>query len=169
MPNLAITVPIDERLVISALLDRVIYEEGPTVSAEDAAELARLVPFTGIRNGLRLVGRVSDSSAGHAAGVGDVRLDTDRQFDLDAIRQPVVRAGQWKIIRDRRTIEVTQVMADEFDEARSCLFRYHRDGTPRDLQIRAIRNLRIPVIFASFVISSARWVPWKSVRHGSSA
>ena len=127
-------------MLLSALEERLIYGDGDTFSRQDAPDLAELLPSPGWR--ARLAEWLPDvgvrgslpgaSAAGFAAGVGNTSMPGEKiTFDLDSRGRRVVRAGQWKLHRTSKGIEIEQVMADDADEGRSARVEFERDEPVR--------------------------------------
>ncbi|HUN42606.1 MAG TPA: hypothetical protein VMU81_20115 [Acetobacteraceae bacterium] len=160
------TQPVD-RLLITAVVDRLVYDDPETFSAEDARTLLAALPrkrVPWIEIGAK--GQVSGGSArGYAAGVGNVKVeDPDaRKFDVSTSSDAYTRAGQWKLLRyDRRAgthVEIEQVMADPLDEGRGARLRYAPGGTPLGMDIRVVRNLQL--LFSWIILQVPGWRPWK--------
>jgi hypothetical protein len=160
------TVRVD-RLLITAVVDRLIYGNPENFSADDARTLLdalpkRRVPW--IEIGAK--GKVSGGSVrGFAAGVGDVKVEDKhkRCFEVSTSSDAYTRAGQWKLLRyDRRggtNVEIEQVMADPMDEGRGARLHYRADGTPVGMDIRVVRNVRL--LFSIFILQLPGWRPWK--------
>lgn len=158
--------PVD-RLLITATVDRLIYGDADTFSADDACTLLQALPrkrVPWIEIGAK--GQVSGGSAqGFAAGVGNVKVEDEqkRKFDVSTSSDAYTRAGQWKLLRyDRRRgthVEIEQVMADPLDEGRGARLRYRPDGTPVGMDIRVVRNVRL--LFSIFILQLPGWRPWK--------
>ena len=160
------TQPVD-RLLIAAVVDRLIYDDPETFSAEDARTLLAALPrkrVPWIEIGAK--GKVSGGSArGFAAGVGNVKVEDPeaRKFDVSSSSDAYTRAGQWKLLRyDRRTgthVEIEQVMADPTDEGRGARLRYAPGGVPLAMDLRIVRNVRL--LFTWFILQIPGWRPWK--------
>ncbi len=158
--------PID-RLLIAAVVDRLIFGDPDSFSADDARTLLDALPrkrVPWIEIGAK--GQVSGGSAqGFAAGVGNVKVDDERKrnFEVSTSKDAYTRAGQWKLLRyDRRRgthVEIEQVMADPMDEGRGARLRYRADGTPVGMDIRVVRNVRL--LFSVFSLQLPGWRPWK--------
>jgi len=160
------TPPVD-RLLIAAVVDRLIYDDPETFSASDARTLLEALPrkrVPWIEIGAK--GKVSGGSArGFAAGVGNVKVEDPeaRKFDVSTSSDAYTRAGQWKLLRcDRRTgtdVEIEQVMADPTDEGRGARLRYGPGNTPLGMDIRTVRNVRL--FFTWFILQIPGWQRWK--------
>ena len=160
------SVPVD-RLLITAVVDRLIYDDPDTFSAEDARVLLEALPrkrVPWIEIGAK--GQVSGGSArGFAAGVGDVKVEDKqaRKFEVSTSRDAYTRAGQWKLLRYNRRrgtqVEIEQVMADPLDDGRGARLVYRPDGTPVRMDIRVVRNFRL--LFSVFILQLPGWRPWK--------
>ncbi|MGA3403320.1 MAG: hypothetical protein ABSC95_29240 [Acetobacteraceae bacterium] len=156
-----------DRLLITAVVDRLIFGDPDTFSAEDARTLLDALPrkrVPWIEIGAK--GQVSGGSArGFAAGVGNVRVEDEqtRKFDVSTSSEAYTRAGQWKLLRyDRRRgthVEIEQVMADPLDDGRGARLRYRPDGTPVGMDIRVVRNVRL--LFSVFILQLPGWRAWK--------
>jgi hypothetical protein len=156
---------VTDRILLSALADRLIFGDEQTFRREDATELARLLPPTARAGFFRrflpdliVKGTLPGKSAsGFAAGVGNVSLnDSKRSLDYDSRGRAVMRAGQWKLLRSGRGIEIEQVMADDADEGRTALIEY-RDGEPHQMCLLTIVALQI----GPLCIATGRFKPWK--------
>jgi hypothetical protein len=102
------TTSANDRLLLSAIADRLIFGDAHTFSSDDAQELARLLP---VMPGPSFLSRLlpditakgslpGRSTSGSAAGVGNISINDDNfSFDVDSRGRRVVRAGQWKMIR----------------------------------------------------------------------
>jgi len=155
-----------DRILLSALADRLIFGHPDTFSADDARELARLLPYTRrwhsfITNGLPgFSGKMKlpgSSSAGFAAGVGQVSIkDGGRSFEIDSRGRSIVRAGQWKLSRRGRAIEIEQVMSDDMDEGRTAMLAIY-PGDVMEMRLLAQVTLSIGPLHIGF----ARFRPWK--------
>jgi hypothetical protein len=157
-----------DRFLIAAIVDRLIYADEATFSADDARDLLAALPrkrSPWIQLGI--AGKISGGSTrGFAAGVGDVQVksDKDRQFQYNSADDAYTRAGQWKLMlvgkRGQQFIEIEQVMADATDEGRGALLCFSADGTPQRMDIRVNRSFRLfwsPVVFVL-----PGWKAWKT-------
>lgn len=157
-----------DRFLIAATVDRLIYGDDTTFSAEDARLLLDALPRKRTPwLQLGIVGKMSGGSTrGFAAGVGDMQIknDKDRQFQYHTASSAYTRAGQWKLLlidkRSRRFVEIEQVMSDATDEGRGALIIYGSDGTPMRMDIRFNRSFR--VLWSPVVIVLPTWRPWKT-------
>ena len=157
-----------DRFVIAATVDRLIYGNDSSFSAEDARVLLDVLPrrrSPWIQLGV--AGKMSGgSSRGFAAGIGDVRLDDDkkRQFQYSTSEDAYTRAGQWKLMwigkRTRQYVEIEQVMSDATDDGRGALICYEMDGTPIRMDIRFNRSFRL--FWSPVVVMFPGWKPWKT-------
>jgi hypothetical protein len=157
-----------DRLLIAAVVDRLIYDSDEIFQAEDARTLLGALPYR--RSPwfeFGLSGKVSGgSSQGFAAGVGSVRIkdEKDRQFSYSSASDAYTRAGQWKLLwlrgRRRQQVEIEQVMADATVEGRGARINYALDGTPVSMDLRVVRSWRL--LWSPVVIVLPGWRPWKS-------
>jgi hypothetical protein len=157
-----------DRFVIAAVVDRLIYDNDATFSADDARVLLDALPrkpSPWIQLGV--AGKMSGgSSRGFAAGVGDMQIkdDKDRQFQYSTGGDAYTRAGQWKMMwigkRTRQFVEIEQVMADATDDGRGALICYEADGTPIRMDIRFNRSFRL--LWSPVVVMFPGWRPWKN-------
>ncbi len=157
-----------DRFVIAAVVDRLIYGDDSTFSADDARVLLDALPrkrSPWIQLGI--AGKMSGgSSRGFAAGVGDVQIqdDKERRFQYSTGSGAYTRAGQWKLMwigkRTRQYVEIEQVMADVTDDGRGALISYEADGTPLRMDIRFNRSFRL--FWSPVVIMVPGWKPWKT-------
>jgi hypothetical protein len=165
--------PTPDRFVIAATVDRLIYGNDTTFSAEDARLLLDALPrkpSPWIQFGV--AGKMSGgSSRGFAAGVGDVQLkdEKDRQFQYTSSSSAYTRAGQWKLMwigkRTRQYVEIEQVMADATDDGRGALISYEANGAPIRMDIRFNRSFRL--FWSPVVIMFPGWKPWKTPTSGA--
>jgi hypothetical protein len=155
----------NDRLLLSAIADRLIFGDEHSFRAEDATELARLLPtmpraniFQRLLPDLAVKGSLPGRSAsGFAAGVGNISLkDNNRSFDFDSRGRRVVRAGQWKLMRSGRGIEIEQVMADDGDDGRTALVEF-RQGEPVRMCLLTIVEFHI----GPLCLATGRFKPWK--------
>jgi len=148
-----------DRIQLAAVVDRLIFGHDTTFDAEDARELNRLLPDnvrTGFFGRFLRVGvkaSMSGNTQGYAAGVGNVRIADDKSFEFDSRGRHILRAGQWKLCRCGRDIEIEQVM-DAVGE-KGALVRYRR-GEPTEM-------LR-PVFWRLGFIQIGVLAPWKRPR-----
>lgn len=156
-----------DRFLITAIVDRLIYDDETTFAADDARTLLSLLPRgRSPRFELGLRGKMSGGSTrGVAAGHGDVQIDDkDRSFSYSTSSDLHTRAGQWKLIwigrRTGQFVEIEQVMADVTEEGRGALIRYDRTGTPLGMDIRIERSFRL--LWSPIVVSVPGWRPWKT-------
>jgi hypothetical protein len=159
--------PID-RLLIAAVVDRLIYGSDTTFQAEDARRLLDVLPrkrVPWLEIGAK--GHVSGGSAqGFAPGVGNVRVDDDRKrkFDVSTAADAYVRAGQWKLLciprRRGALVEIEQIMADPLDEGRGARLRYSPVGVPEAMDIRVVHSIRL--LFSWLIVQVPGWRPWKT-------
>ena len=132
--------PVD-RLLIAAIVDRLIFGSDTTFQVADAMALTRLLPrdartgFLGRFFGLGLEASFpGGSTRGHAAGVGNVEIRDDKprtvKFATDA--SGAIRAGQWKLRWAGRHVEIDQV-TDVGPDARSVRLMFDRGGAPMQM------------------------------------
>lgn len=161
------TFPID-RFVIAATVDRLIYDNEDTFSADDARLLLDQLPRKSSPwFQLGIAGKFSGGSTkGFAAGVGDVSIkdDKERQFEYNSAKDAYTRAGQWKLLwigrRGRQFVEIEQVMADATDDGRGALICYSAAGEPLRMEIRTNRSFSL--FWSPVVIVIPGWKPWKT-------
>jgi hypothetical protein len=155
----------NDRFVLSAIADRLIFGDADTFRRDDALELARLLPVTAppgflarLLPDIRARGSMPGRSAtGFAAGIGNVSLKDEKvAFDLDSRGRRVVRAGQWKLFRGNGTIEIEQVMADDADEARTARVEYRR-GEPERMCLLMLTEFHV----GPLCLATGRFRPWK--------
>ncbi len=156
-----------DRFVLAATVDRLIYADEATFSAADARLLLDALPRRAAPwIQLGVAGKMSGgSSRGFAAGVGDVQVkdEKDRQFQYSIGGDGYTRVGQWKLMwigkRSRQFVEIEQVMADATDEGRGALICYKLDGTPTHMDIRFNRSFRL--FWSPVVVMFPGWKSWK--------
>jgi hypothetical protein len=143
-------------------VDRLIYGSDTTFDAEDARTLDRLLPddvrggFFGRFLHLNVKGRLSGKTQGYAAGVGNVRIPDDKSFEFDSRGRRIVRAGQWKLCRSGRHIEIEQVM--DTDGEKGAVVRYHGHEPTEMLR---------PVFWQFWFVHIGMLAPWKKPRDGA--
>jgi hypothetical protein len=157
------------RLLLSALADRLVFGDPDTFDPADARELASLMPPSSWSARwlgdwvpeFRVKGEMpGSSSAGFAAGVGNVSVGGDRlTFDLDSHGRRIVRAGQWKLSWSGQSIQIEQVMADNLEDGRTALVKF-RGGAPIGMDLLATTDMTIGV----FTFTRAVFNPWKTLR-----
>ena len=164
-----------DRFLIAATVDRLIYDSETTFSAEDARTLLEALPrkrAPWFQFGFR--GKFSGgSTTGFAAGVGDVRIESDkeRQLNYDSTKDSSTRAGQWKLLYmrqfGRQYVEIEQVMADSMEDGRAALLCYEGDDTPFRMDIRVSRSFSL--FWTPVVIVIPAWKAWKTPDHPTSS
>ncbi len=153
------TVAMNEKFLLAAVTDRLIYGSDTTFDPEDAKELDRLLPHLPrwqrwldliplqLKAGVQGTGQ---SRKGYAAGVGSVSLRDDAEsFEFDSHGRRVIRAGQWKLSRIGGDIQIEQVMAGEMDEARSARLEFS-NGEPVALLLLVQTMLEIGPICVGY-------------------
>ncbi|MBR0642918.1 hypothetical protein [Plastoroseomonas hellenica] len=169
-----------DRLLLAAIVDRLIYGSETHFDHADAVTALSLVPIEPRQPwlGIKAAGTGgTKGSQGYAAGVGNARFDEKRQFSFDSDARTGVRAGQWKLRRltgrfGRETLEIEQVMTDEFEGGRAARIEY-RLQEPLGMLVRAPKSLSLPIGWspkAGFwwaTFSFDAFVPWKQVEKSS--
>lgn len=167
---------IRDRMLLAAAADRLIYGSETHFNHTDAVTALNLVPIEPRQPwfGFKATGTAgTKGSQGYAAGVGNAPFDEQRQFSFDTDAGIGVRAGQWKLTRlagrfGRETLEIEQVMSDEFDGGRAARIEY-RLREPLRMLARAPRSLSLPIGWspkAGFwwaTFSFNAFVPWKQL------
>lgn len=158
---------IDDRLVIAAALDRILYDDPDQFSPEDAGTVRRLIP-QGRSGWLRLGFRAETqgpSMKGEAAGVGDVRMEGDKTVVEGNVGESAAwRCGQYKITNHGGDLEIWQVMSDEFaQEPKGARLEFDAAGTPEQLTFFQPRDIELRIPFTSFAIGVrlGGWQFWK--------
>jgi hypothetical protein len=156
-----------DRLMLAALVDRLIYDSETHFEPDDARQLLDLMPR--VRSPwfeLGVKGKLSGGSKrGFAAGVGDVKIeDKERQFDYSSANDAYTRAGQWKLLwlskRRQQFVEIEQVMADATDDGKGARVNYTADGTPLSMDIRVNHSFRL--FWSPVIVVFPGWADWKS-------
>ncbi len=157
----------DDRFVVAAALDRILYEHPDRFAAEDARLLRRLIPRTRtpwLRLGFRAE-RQGPSVSGQAAGIGPVDLKGDRKVVERGLGDPPVwRCGQYKISNHGDDLEIWQVMSDEFaEEPKGARLEFGSAGAPERLTFFQPRDLELRIPFTSFAVGLrlGGWQEWK--------
>ncbi|TWA86634.1 hypothetical protein FBZ83_102428 [Azospirillum brasilense] len=158
---------IDDRFVIAAALDRILYDDPDQFATEDARLLRRMIPRTRsawLRLGFRAESQ-GPSMSGRAAGVGDVKMDGDKKVVEGGVGEaPVWRCGQYKITNHGDDLEIWQVMSDEFaEEPKGARLEYGPTGAPERLTFFQPRDLELRIPFTGIAIGLrlGGWQPWK--------
>lgn len=160
---------IDDRLVIAAALDRILYDDPERFAAEDALTVRRLIPQTRtawLRLGFRAETQ-GPSMKGEAAGIGDVRMEGDKKVVEGGIGESAAwRCGQYKITNHGGDLEVWQVMSDEFaEQPKGARLEFDAAGTPERLTFFQPRDIELRIPFTDFAIGVrlGGWQEWKKV------
>ena len=158
---------VDDRFVIAAALDRILYDDPDHFAADDARLLRRMIPRTRtpwLRLGFRAESQ-GPSMSGQAAGVGDVKMDGDKKVVEGGVGEsPVWRCGQYKISNHGDDLEIWQVMSDEFaEEPKGARLEFGPTGAPERLTFFQPRDLELRIPFTSFAVGLrlGGWQPWK--------
>ncbi|HYH17379.1 MAG TPA: hypothetical protein VD995_02065 [Azospirillum sp.] len=167
MPGPTQPIAIDDRLVVAAALDRILYDDPERFSADDARTVRGLIPRARtpwLSLGFRAQSRGAGMS-GQAAGVGQVDLKGEDTVVKGGIGEgPEWRCGQYKISNRGHGLEIWQVMSDEFDETpKGAWLDIDALGAPERLLFFQPRDigLRIPFTALHFVIRLGGWREWK--------
>lgn len=157
-----------QRLLAAQALDRIIYGDDHVFAADDARYLRRNVPI-GRRPWFALKAKGSapgSSVTGYSPGIGNVEAgrEEDRKFEYSSAREQVWRCGQYKLIHERKALEIWAVMSDEFDEdPRGARLEYNVLGEPVRLLAFRPRMLELPIPFVgTLAIGLSGWVVWKT-------
>ena len=164
----------NERLVVAALADRLIYGNQATFHGEDAVELLRLIPtpsrgrrLLALLPGMKAQGKVPGQGFEGAAagGHGPVRMQgADKAFEIDMRGVRVFRAGQWKLarvdgllagVRGHAHLEITQVMG-EVEGERTAIVTFGR-GVPKVMS----RWVEVPLSLGPVTLTVSTQQPWK--------
>lgn len=158
---------IDDRLVVAAALDRILYDDPDLFLPEDAATVRRLIPHAPsawLRLGFRAETQ-GPSMKGEAAGVGDVRLEGDKKVVEGNVGESTVwRCGQYKIANHGDDLEIWQVTSDEFaQEPKGARLEFNPLGEPERLTFFQPRDIELRIPFTSFAVGVrlGGWQPWK--------
>ncbi|MFC3127233.1 hypothetical protein ACFOD4_19370 [Pseudoroseomonas globiformis] len=169
---------LDNRFLLAAVVDRIIYGQEDTFRHEDAAELLRQMPAPSPWRQLRLPidlkveGSMPGSRmSGSAAGLGDVSVQGDRRsFAYDSQAGRTVRVGQWKLrhsagfweaLRGKATIAIVQAMGEAAKEGRAAVMVYQHGEPVELLGFREKRNA-----LGQFAIIVSKALPWKTPVEG---
>jgi len=166
---------IDDRLVVAATLDRILYDDPDRFLPEDALTVRRLIPHSRsswLRLGFRAE-RQGSSMKGEAAGVGDVRMEGDKSVVEGNLGESTVwRCGQYKISNHGGDLEIWQVMSDEFaQEPKGARLEFDAAGRPERLTFFQPRDIELRIPFTSFAVGVrlGGWQPWKWAGDGAPA
>ncbi|MBP2299501.1 hypothetical protein [Azospirillum picis] len=160
---------IDDRMVVAAALDRILYDDHDRFAAEDARMVRRMIPHSRsswLRLGFRAETQ-GPSMKGEAAGVGDVRMEGDKKVMEGSVGESATwRCGQYKITNHGTDLEIWQVMSDEYaPEPKGARLEFDVQGEPERLTFFQPRDIELRIPFTSLAIGVrlGGWQPWKLV------
>jgi hypothetical protein len=166
-PPPASPLSIDDRMVIAAALDRILYDDPQHFAAEDARTVRRLIPnarTSWLRLGFRAETK-GPTMSGEAAGIGQVNMDEDKRVIERGMGEgPLWRCGQYKITNHGTDLEIWQVMSDEFaEEPKGARLEFGPDGEPRALSFFQPRDIELRIPFTKYAIGLrlGGWQEWK--------
>jgi hypothetical protein len=155
---------VDARLEANAILDRLVAD-GATFCRDDARRLIELIPV-GRSSRFSFRGRISGrgpSLKGHAAGIGDVKVEGEEQVKDYALNAPAThRIGGYVVTHTPGQIAIELMWSDTKIEqtGQSCLLTYDRNtGEPEAMLIS--KQATLTLLFMSF--SYVSYIPWKTV------
>ena len=158
---------IDERLVVAAALDRILYDDPERFSADDARLVRSMIPLT--RTSWLSLGFRAEtqgpSVGGEAAGIGSVDMEGERKVVQGSVGDGEEwRCGQYKISNHGEGLEIWQVMSNEFDEEPKGARLEFSSGNPLRLLFFRPRDLAIPIPFTKYHVGLrlGGWGPWKT-------
>lgn len=158
---------IDDRFIVAAALDRILYDDPDHFAAEDALLLRRMIPRTRtpwLRLGFRAETK-GPSVGGQAAGVGQVDMEGGKKVVEGGVGESTVwRCGQYKISNHGDDLEIWQVMSDEFaEEPKGARLEFGTAGEPERLTFFQPRDLELRIPFTSFAVGLrlGAWQMWK--------
>ena len=157
---------IDERMLVAAALDRILYDDPDRFAADDARLVRSLIPRTRISwlsFGFRAETQ-GPSVGGEAAGVGSVDMEGDRKVVKGSVGESHEwRCGQYKISNYGDGLEVWQVMSNEFDEQPKGARLEFTAADPTRLLFFQPRDVAIPIPFTKYQVGLrlGGWGPWK--------
>jgi len=167
MPIPAKPLTIDERLIVAAALDRMLYDDPERFSADDARLVRGLIPESKV-SWLSLGFRAETqgpSVGGQAAGVGEVDMEGERKVVEGSVGDgDEWRCGQYKLSNYGDGLEIWQVMSNEFDESpKGARLEFAPSGEPTRLLFFQPRDLALRIPFTNFHIGLrlGGWGPWK--------
>ncbi|ALG70941.1 hypothetical protein VY88_04235 [Azospirillum thiophilum] len=160
---------IDDRMIVAAALDRILYDDPDRFAAEDARTVRRLIPPS--RSGwLRLGFRAETqgpSMKGEAAGIGDVRMEGDKKVVEGSLGEATNwRCGQYKVANHGGDLEIWQVMSDEYaPEPKGARLEFDARGEPERLTFFQPRDIELRIPFTSLAVGVrlGGWAAWKQV------
>ena len=151
------------RLEANSLIDRLVADED-TFPAEAARRLIELIPVAPQAR-LSFIGRFSGKGPdvkGHAAGIGDVKLEGDRTEKGVTLNTPQShKIGGYTVTHTPGQIRIELMCAETKPDqtGQSCSLKYDPvTGQPKAMQIAAQKTLTF--LFLSFGYVS--YVPWKT-------
>lgn len=169
MPSPTDPLTIDERMLVAAALDRILYDDPDRFAADDARLVRSLIPRTRI-SWLSLGFRAETqgpSVGGEAAGVGSVDMEGERKVTQGSVGEGAEwRCGQYKVSNYGDGLEIWQVMSNEFDEQpKGARLEFAATDTPRRLLFFRPRDVAIPIPFTKYHVGLrlGAWGPWKMV------
>ena len=165
---------VNDRMVLAAIVDRIIFGQDATFQAADAEELLRILPPPSLRRHLRLpfefsgkAKMTSSRSSGYAAGIGNVSVPGgERSYEFDSRAGRMVRAGQWRIqheagffdaLRGKVKLNVEQYGTEGGLDGKGATLEYEGQRPVRLLQ-HVPRSVQFGVLTITVVTS----VPWKT-------
>jgi hypothetical protein len=158
---------LSHRLRLTACLDRLIYESQGTFRRSDAQELDRLMPRLPRWRAFlsqwlpHLSGQFHASDLPHSGsspGIGNIEIrDGTISVEYDSLSNQNVRAGQWKLSRSGRDIDIEQMMSDDTDNGRKARLIF-RGGHPA----RLLLHVQTHLVFGGLSFSIGALKPWKN-------
>ena len=159
---------IDERMLVAAALDRILYDDPERFAADDARLVRSLIPHT--RTSWLSLGFRAEtqgpSVGGEAAGIGSVDMEGDRKVVQGSVGDgDEWRCGQYKVSNYGDGLEVWQVMSNEFDEQPKGARLEFAAEVPRGLLFFRPRDIAIRIPFTKYHVGLrlGGWGPWKTV------
>jgi hypothetical protein len=164
----------NDRFILTAIVDRIIFEEEQTFREADAEELLHILPPPSLWRHIRLPvamtvkGSITGSQTeSYAAGVGNVSVpEQTKIFEFDSRSGRTVRVGQWKIrhvagfwaaLRGLVKIEIEQVATDGGLDGKAATMEY-AGGRP----VRLLQQVPQSGEFGQYIVTRVMSVPWKT-------
>lgn len=161
------SISLSDRLRLTACLDRLIYEFDETFRLSDAEELDSLMPRLSrcrafLSRWLPHLSAEFHASglpySGSSPGIGNIEIgDGTISVEYDSQGNQNVRAGQWKLSRSGRNIDIEQMMSDDTDDRRKARLIF-RGSRPARLQLL----MQTDFVLGGVSFSIGVLKPWKT-------
>lgn len=164
---------VNDRMVLAAIVDRIIYGEDTTFQAADAEDLLRILPPPSLWRHLRLpidfsskVTMSSTRNVGYAAGIGNVSVPgNERSYEFDSRAGRTIRAGQWRIrhnagffdaMRGKVSLDIEQFGTEGGFDGKGATLEYEGQRP-----VRLLQQVPQSTQFGAWTITRVTSIPWK--------